>query len=106
MTNREFTPGKNLDMTPWTALNWAHRCPPKVPTLLVNPEATLHDRVALAYSMVGELCALAEGVSKDISGDNVPSAVVSIMSERLGKLDALLTDIGNRTSVLDQPEPA
>lgn len=102
MTDREFTPSKNLDMTPWTAHNWAHRSPTKVPTLMVNPEATLHDRVALAYALVGELAAIAGGAS-DHSEDNVPRYVVSLISDKLDKLDALLCDIGDRTSAQCRP---
>ncbi len=99
MAEQEFTPGKNLDMTPWTALNWQHRSPPTVPTLLVNPQASLHDRVALAYAMVGELCAITGGAA-NISDDNVPRFVVSLVSDRLDRLHDLLSDIGDRTSCL------
>jgi hypothetical protein len=105
MADREFTASKDVDLTPATATNWAHRCPTKVPVLMVNPDATLHDRVSLAWALTGELCAIAEG-SNSLEHDDVPRFVVGLMSDRLEALHRLLSDIGNRTADLSQPAAA
>ena len=97
MADMEFTPSKGVDMTPSTTMNWAHLCPPKGPVLMLNPEATLHDRVSLAWALTGELCAIADGAASPMD-DNVPRFVVSLMSDRLESLHRLLSSIGDITS--------
>ena len=98
MAENEFSPINGVDMTPATTMNWAHLCPSKTNVLIVNPEATLHDRVSLAWALTGELCAIADG-STSAMDDNVPRFVVSLMSDRLEALQRLLSNIGDLTSV-------
>lgn len=97
MAEKEFNPRNRVDMTPATTMNWAHLCPPKGPVLMVNPEATLHDRVSLAWALTGELCTIADGSTSQMD-DNVPRFVVALMSDRLELLHRLLGSIGDLTS--------
>ena len=105
MADREFTPGNDLDMTPVLAANWAHLAPAKGSTLVVHPEATLHDRVGLAFALTRELGAIA-GVASSCEDDNVPRYIMHVMSEKLDKLDLLIRDIGDRTAALPQAATA
>lgn len=105
MAEHEFTPSKDVDMTPATATNWSHRCPTKVPVLMLNPESTLHDRVSLAWALTGELCAIAEG-SNSLEHDDVPRFVVSLLSDRLEQLQKLLGNIGDLTAAMHQSATA
>ena len=104
MADRESTSSNDLDMTPVLVANWLH-APAKVPTLLVHPEATLHDRVGLAFALTRELGAIA-GVASSCEDDNVPRYIMHVMSEKLDKLDLLIRDIGDRTAAMSQPATA
>jgi len=90
----------NWDLTPAIVSNWGTAS--KADVLIVNPDATLHQRAALAWSMAFESLNLLE--AGQLSHGSYPGndkAVLCVAIERMHQITTLLQDIGDRTAALE-----
>lgn len=89
-----------LNLTPATVSNWSLDSTPDV--LIINPDASLHQRAALAWSMAIENLTILE--AGQLAHGNDPGndrAVFSVAIERMLQIVTLLQDIGARTAALE-----
>lgn len=92
---------KPVDLTPAMAASWRLK-DAAAPVLIVNPGASLHQRSALAWLMASETLTFLEA-SKNCNGmdpGNDRAALCAVI-ERMHQLETLLSDIGDRTAVLE-----
>lgn len=85
-------PDGAVDMTPIAVSNWLDDSP----VLLVRPDASVHQKVALAWSMAAELETMAEA-ARDADEDLVRS-LCSILWQRSTSLKVLLETLGLQTA--------
>lgn len=93
--------GKAVDLTPAMLNNWI-RNDAAAPVLIVNPEATLHQRAALAWVTASDTREILEA-SQAAHGNDPGNdrAMLSVVIERMHQLERLLSDIGDRTAALE-----
>lgn len=93
---------KPLDLTYTTVSGWEVKGGSALPVLIVNPQATLHQRSALAWVMAQEAAELLEaGRLVFESDDKGDKALMHMATERMRQLATLLEDIGDRTAALE-----
>lgn len=93
--------GKTVDLTPALVSNWMQK-DGAAPVLIVNPLATLHQRAALAWVTASDTLSMLEA-SQEAHG-NIPvtdRAMLSAAIERMHQLEAMLSDLGERTAALE-----
>ncbi|MDO9032880.1 MAG: hypothetical protein Q7V09_20830 [Hydrogenophaga sp.] len=91
---------KGLNLTPAIVSNWGTTS--KADVLIVNPDAILHQRAALAWSMAFESLNLLEaGQLSHGSYQGNDKAVLCVAIERMHQITTLLQDIGDRTAALE-----
>ena len=86
----------HIDLTPLGVRNWADHGP----VLVLPPQATLHERIALAWYMAQEL----EGLTSmllECQGDHIQLA--GLLWPRLDQLTRLLSHLGNTTRPTPNP---
>lgn len=92
-----------LDLTPAMADNWTmgQHWPP---VLIVNPEASLHQRCALAWVLCCEAQAIA--VAAENCGDTRSAAdVFAVLIDRTRQLGALLRNLSEATLEEERGQP-
>ena len=87
-------PSGAVDMTPLAAHNWLDGSP----VLFVGPDATVHHKVALAWSLVSELETMAEAACSSGVHLELAQSLCAILWERSTALKALLETLGWETS--------
>ena len=92
---------KTVDLTPSMLSNWKQKAD-AAPVLIVNPVATLHQRAALAWVHAMETLNILEASQfahgQDPGNDR---AILAAAIERMHQLEAMLSDIGDRTESLE-----
>lgn len=93
--------GKAVDLTPPLVSNWMQK-DGAAPVLIVNPVASLHQRAALAWVTASETLSILEaGQEAHGKSPSADRAILSVAIERMHQLEALLSDIGDRTAALE-----
>lgn len=85
-----------VDLTPGGVDNWGETAP----ILSLRPDATLHQKVALAWSMSSELETIAEAAMAARNDSHLMSALSGIVWERVSLLTRVLDAIGDQTAGL------
>ena len=91
---------KAVDLTPPAVSNWISQAPSSPAVLVVNPEASLHQRVALTWSLAYDLMGLA-GLARAARDTDEQVDCLPVIEERLTQLVALLEDLGSRTAEME-----
>lgn len=90
-----------VDLTPSMVSNWKQKAD-AAPVLIINPAATLHQRAALAWVHAIEILSTLEASQfahgQDPANDR---AILSEVINRMHQLEAMLSDIGDRTQELE-----
>lgn len=82
-----------IDLTPCAVDNWMQGGP----VVLVSPEATTHQKAALAWGMAKEAETIAEAARYARSSDH-SADLCSLLWERLTVLSRLLGELGRETA--------
>lgn len=91
---------KTVDLTPSMVIgNWQDE---GVPVLIINPEATLNQRAALAWVTASDTLNILEASQFAHGSDPVNDrAVLAVVIGRMQQLERMLNDIGDRTAALE-----
>lgn len=92
-----------LDLThPMAVSCWGKNEKNAPPVLIVNPEASLHQRSALAWVTAYETLTLLEAGQMGFGGDpGGDQAIMNLAVEKVRQLTKMLEDIGDRTAALE-----
>lgn len=89
------------DLTPALVDNWAFGRPPLPAVLIVNPEASLRQRCALAWVMSSEAHAIASSTASCRGAHDV-AFVMPVLAERMRQLTVLLLDLCTTTAAKER----
>lgn len=86
---------KPIDLTPFAASNWIARGPS---VLTVNPEATIHQRFALAWGMSQEIETISEAAMSASGDSRQAQALCEVLHEKAVLLQVLLYEMSCQTA--------
>lgn len=89
-----------VDLTPGGVDNWGQGAP----IVFMNPQATLHQKVALAWSMSTEIERIAEAAMGAANDEHLVRSLSGIVWERLSHLNLVLAELGRQTAGWDVPK--
>lgn len=92
--------GGEVDLTPCGVDNWCQGAP----IVFISHQATLHQKVALAWSMSAEIEVIAEAAVGAAMDEHLGRSLSGIVWERIGHLRLLLDELGRVTAGWNVPK--